>query len=47
MNVETYFSDIMAGFEFLIALGSLIGLFGLAVGAIDRILRSVVIVLFG
>ena len=34
MNVDTYFSSVLAGFEFLIALGSLIGSFGLVVGAL-------------
>ncbi|GAH68040.1 unnamed protein product [marine sediment metagenome] len=34
MDVDTYFSAVMAGFEFLIALGSLIGLFGLVVGSL-------------
>ncbi len=34
MDVDTYFSSGVAGFEFLIALGSLIGLFGLVVGAL-------------
>ena len=34
MDVDTYISAVVAGFEFLIALGSLIGLFGLVVGAL-------------
>ncbi len=34
MDVETYISSEMAGFEFLIALGSLIGLFELVMGAL-------------
>ena len=34
MDVDTYFSSVIAGFEFLIALGSLIGVFGLVVGAL-------------
>ena len=32
MDVGSYFSEVFAGFEFLIALGSLIGLFGLVIG---------------
>lgn len=32
MDVASYFSEVFAGFEFLIALGSLIGLFGLVIG---------------
>ena len=36
MDVDTYFSSVVAGFEFLIALGSLIGVFGLVVGALPR-----------
>jgi hypothetical protein len=34
MDVDTYISAVVAGFEFLIALGSLIGLFGLVVGSL-------------
>jgi len=34
MDVDSYFSSVIAGFEFLIALGSLIGVFGLVVGAL-------------
>ena len=33
MDVGSYFSEVFAGFDFLIALASLIGLFGLAMGA--------------
>ena len=33
MDVDTYISAVIDGFEFLIALGSLIGVFGLVVGA--------------
>ena len=32
MDVGSYFLDVLAGFEFLIALGSLIGIFGLVLG---------------
>ena len=32
MDVASYFSEVFAGFEFLIALGSLIGIFGLVIG---------------
>ena len=32
MDVGSYFSEVFAGFEFLIALGSLIGIFGLVIG---------------
>jgi len=34
MDVDTYITAVMAGFEFLIALGSLIGLFGLVMGTL-------------
>ena len=32
MDVTSYFSEVFAGFEFLIALASLIGIFGLVIG---------------
>ncbi len=32
MDVASYFSEVFEGFEFLIALGSLIGIFGLVIG---------------
>ena len=32
MDVASYFSEVFAGFEFLIALSSLIGIFGLVIG---------------
>ena len=34
MDLNSYFSDVLEGVEFLIALGSLIGLFGLFFGVI-------------
>ena len=34
MDVDTYITAVIAGSEFLIALGSLIGLFGLVVGVL-------------
>jgi hypothetical protein len=32
MDVASYFSEVLEGFEFLIALGSLIGIFGIVIG---------------
>ena len=32
MDVASYFSEVLEGFEFLIALGSLIGIFGVVIG---------------
>jgi len=32
MDVASYFSEVFAGFDFLIALASLIGIFGLVIG---------------
>jgi len=32
MDVASYFSEVFSGFEFLIALSSLIGIFGLVIG---------------